>query len=372
VKVVYFGTYDTDKPRNRILIRALREVGVEVEECHLEIWQDVPDKSQLSRLEMLGRLWKLARAYPGLLRRYKRLGPHDAIVIGYLGHFDIVMFRLFLRRPGVPVIWDVFLSLYDTVVLDRRMLSPRNPVSWLVRAWERLACRSADRLVMDTSAHGALLTRLYGIPSTRISSVPVGAEPEHFPRLPDDGRRSARTRVLFYGQFIPLHGIGTIIEAVHLARSMNIDWHIIGKGQEESRIEAMLATRPVENLRWDKWVSYDSLIESIGQADICLGIFGGSGKAGRVIPNKAFQILSSGKPLVTRDSAAMRELVDDATPGVRLVAPEDPEALLQAVTELARSNERPPKELAETFSIEAIGHAFSEAISATRAEGRAG
>src|SRR6185437_8339843 len=48
-------------------------------------------------------------------------------------------------------------------------------------------------------------------------------------------------QVLFYGQFIPLHGIGTIIEAARLLRDAPIQWTLVGRGQEAPRIRAMLA-----------------------------------------------------------------------------------------------------------------------------------
>jgi len=59
MRVVYWGTYDTGKPRNRIMISGLRENGVEVIECHAEVWMGIEDKSQVSgwpkRLRLLSR-----------------------------------------------------------------------------------------------------------------------------------------------------------------------------------------------------------------------------------------------------------------------------------------------------------------------------
>jgi glycosyltransferase involved in cell wall biosynthesis len=109
---------------------------------------------------------------------------------------------------------------------------------------------------------------------------------------------------------------------------------LIGKGQEEARISAMLEREPVARLKWIPWVPYEELVGWIHRADVCLGIFGDSDKAARVIPNKVFQILSAGAPLITRDSPAIRELLDPDTPGVVLTPCADPQALLAAVREM--------------------------------------
>ncbi len=65
-----------------------------------------------------------------------------------------------------------------------------------------------------------------------------------------------------------------------------------------------------------------------------LGVFGTSAKTGRVIPNKAFQALACGTPLVTGDTPAARELLRDGESAL-LVPPGDPEALAAAVRRLA-------------------------------------
>ena len=53
-----------------------------------------------------------------------------------------------------------------------------------------------------------------------------------------------------------------------------------------------------------------------------------------MIPNKAFQALACGAPLITADTQAARELLTDGTSAL-LVPPGDPEALAGAVRRLA-------------------------------------
>jgi len=333
MRVVLWGTYDTGKPRIRILLRGLKENGVEVIECHKEVWGGVDDKSQVrgafNKVRLLVR-WILA--YPLLVFRYLRLPRHDVVLIGYMGQLDVLVLWPFAKLRGTPMVWDAFLSLYNTVVEDRRMVSATNPLAKILWAWEWVACRAADRVLLDTRTHADYFVDTFHVPKERSVSVFVGAEPEAFPE------KSARQTVteavpivLFYGQFIPLHGIETIVCAARAARDEPLDWVIIGSGQEAERVRALIDADPIPRLKWIPWVNYAELSDWISRANVCLGIFGDTDKAARVIPNKVFQILMSGKPLVTRDSPAMRELAEPGQPGIWLVPPADADALLRAV-----------------------------------------
>jgi glycosyltransferase involved in cell wall biosynthesis len=82
------------------------------------------------------------------------------------------------------------------------------------------------------------------------------------------------------------------------------------------------------------WVEYERLAAELGRAGCALGIFGTSAKAARVIPNKAFQALACGVPLVTADTQAARELLRDGEDAL-LVPPGDAAALAAAVRRLA-------------------------------------
>ena len=88
-------------------------------------------------------------------------------------------------------------------------------------------------------------------------------------------------------------------------------------------------------VRFESWLPYERLARRIGEADILLGIFGASPKAGRVIPNKVYQALACGRPLITRCSDAYpEELAGDPYSGICFVPPADGPALAAAAAAL--------------------------------------
>lgn len=373
LKAVFWGTYDLGKPRNRIILKGLKDHGVDVIECHASVWEAVEDKSVVkgvsSKIRLLAR-WLLT--YPGLIYRYSRLPAHDIVLVGYLGQLDVLVLWPFARLRGVPIIWDAFLSLYNTVVEDRRMMSPKNPFSRALWSWEWLACRVADRVTLDTQAHAGYFRRTFGLGPDRLASFFVGAEDNFRDQEPETPRNSERPfTVLFYGQFIPLHGIQTIVEAAHLTREDDVRWILVGSGQEEGRIREMLDEAPLPHLDWIPWVPYEELRNLIAQADVCLGIFGLSEKAANVIPNKAFQVLAAGARLITMDSPAIRELVNESTPGIHLVPPGNAEALAAKVRELRKEvmegavSPFPPTAIRDAVGIAAVTRTLKELLEST-------
>lgn len=338
MRLMFWGTYDKGKPRVRILMRGLQENSVSVSECHSEVWGNVEDKSQITGLvSRLIYFFRWIIKYPSLVWRFLRMPSYDAVIVPYMGQLDVLVLWPFAKARKIPIVWDAFISLYNTVVEDRKLISRWNPLAKLLFFWEWLACKAADIIILDTQAHADYFVKTFGVSNDKIHAVFVGAEPEIFsPHDSNLARESDNLTILFYGQFIPLHGIETIVRAATLSSGENTRWIIIGKGQEEKKINLMLKGKPLDNLTWLPWVKYDELIEWIQKSDICLGIFGDSDKASRVIPNKVFQIIMAGKPLITRDSPAIKELLNADMTGVCLIPPSDPYALIAAVEKLAQ------------------------------------
>lgn len=340
MRVIYWGTYDLARPRNKINIRGLRSQGVDVIECHQDAWEGTTDKSGISGIVAWLKVAKrFVAAYAVLVYRYLRQPRHELVVVGYLGLIDLFVIWPWAKLRGKPVVWDALMSLYNTLIIDRSMAPENSVPARLVFLAEWVACRLSDRILVTTEERRKDFCARYGIPDRKVIAVTVGAEAEHFPprQTPPPGNESNNElRILFYGNFTPLHGVATIVRAAKMAAGRPYSWTLIGKGRTADEVRALLSEAPQIKLDWLEWVEYEDLHRYIHQADIGLGIFGGSRKATETIPNKVYQVLATGTPLITRDSPAMRELIpENGSPGVYLVPPGDPAAILAALDEFA-------------------------------------
>jgi glycosyltransferase involved in cell wall biosynthesis len=316
VRVAYFGTYERRYPRNAQVISALRTAGVDVVERHEPVWEGEEQKWGVGPAV----LPRLARAELRLLRRGAL--DADAVLVGYPGHLDLHAARRAAR--GKPIIFNPLVSLSDTLVSDRGRFRSWSPAARFLTLVDRRAFRDADLVVADTRANADFFAELAGLPPDRVAVAFVGAEERLF--RPGWAPEQPFT-ALFVGKLIPLHGLETILAAARLAPELH--FRVIGSGQ----LEGLLETRP-PNVEWIRWVEYEGLPDELHRAGCALGVFGGSDKAKRVIPNKAFQALACGVPLVTADTPAARELLTDGSDAL-LVPPADPEALAAAIRRLA-------------------------------------
>src|SRR6266480_2937216 len=326
MRVLYFGTYEQAYPRNAQVISCLRRTGVEVVEHHIGVWDERRDQWRAG----LGTATRLAVAELQLLKRPP--GDFDVVLVGYPGHFDLPAARRAAR--GKPLVFNPLVSLADTFVSDRRRFRPGSAPARVLAAIDRYALRSADLVVADTDADARYLAELGGLSRDRLRVCFVGAEERVF--RPGWSPQKPFT-CLFVGKLIPLHGIETVLAAAREAPELA--FRIVGSGQ----LEHLLQDRPA-NVERVHWVDYERLPDELHRAGCALGIFGTSDKAGRVIPNKAFQAIACGTPLVTADTPAARELLVGGESAL-LVPPGNGQALAEKLRRLAAD-----PSLAETLS----------------------
>jgi glycosyltransferase involved in cell wall biosynthesis len=316
VRVIAFGTYQRDYPRNAQVRACLRNAGVAVDERHISVWDGRRDAWSAG----VGSFARLLAAEARLA--LKPIEGAGAVLVRYPGHADMAPARRAAR--GRPVVFDPLVSLFDTLVTDRRRFTARSWTGRALLAVDRRAFRGADLVVADTDAQATFYGDRFGVPPDRIAVCRVGAEERLFgPRaeVPDD------FHALFVGKLIPLHGVDTILAAARLVPE--IPFRIVGSGQ----LERELIGAPA-NVSRTPWVEYERLARELHAAGCALGIFGTSDKAQRVIPNKAYQALACAVPLITSDTPAARELLTSGHDAL-LVPPGDARALAEAVHRLA-------------------------------------
>jgi glycosyltransferase involved in cell wall biosynthesis len=318
LNLCYFGTYERAYPRNAQVISCLRAAGAHVREENVAVWDDPREGWSAGA----GRALQLLAAEARLFAR--RPGDFDALVVGYPGHLDLPAARRAAR--GRPVVFNPLVSLADTLVGDRGRFRSGSLAARALERIDRHAFGSADLVVADTETHAHFLGERFG--RTDIKTCFVGAEDRLF--QPGWGRREP-FRALFVGKLIPLQGVETILAAARAAP--DVPFRVVGSGQ----LAPLLADRP-SNVEHVPWIEYEQLPGEIRSAGCALGVFGTTAKAQRVIPNKAFQAIACGAPLITGDTPGARELLEDGTSAL-LVPPGDAEALADAVRRLATDGE---------------------------------
>ncbi len=330
MRLLFFGTYDAAAhPRVCILRDGLRERGATVQECNAPL-----GLSTATRVSMLRRpwtlpllAWRLLRCWSTLAlrsRRWRRPGSWpDAVVVGYLGHFDVLLARRLF--PHVPVVLDHLIGASDTAT-DRGVSGGFR--QRLLRRLDSAALGSADLVVVDTEEHRAALPAAH---RGRALVVPVGAPSSWYAgqrRAPGDS--GGPLRAVFFGLFTPLQGAPVIGAALAALADDPVEVTMVGSGQDLDETRSLAAGN--RRVHWKAWVEPDQLPALVAEHDVCLGIFGTGAKATRVVPNKVFQGAAAGCALVTSDTAPQRRVLGEAAV---LVPPGDPAALATALRALA-------------------------------------
>jgi len=333
-RVIVAGTFDRGFARNRRLIALLERAGHEVVMCQSDLFgstrYDIVDKGKLS---MLGRG---LGAYPRVVWRFLRTRRGDVVLTMYPGWFDTIVLAPLARMRRMPLIFDIYISLFDTIVSDRKIASERSVIGRLSRAVDWLSLRSAHRVIADTPEHAELYADLGGIARDRIGVVWVGADDDVFRPRPDIAPQP--NRVLFYGTYIKLHGIDVVVRAAKLLEAEGVEFRFIGTGQERATIDRLIEELQVSNIAMTERVPLEDLPAEIASSALCCGIFGASDKVRRVVPNKVFECVAVGRPVVTADTPAMRGVFTDNE--VALVPAGDPDALARTIRDLLADPER--------------------------------
>lgn len=336
-----FGTYARSHSASRALRMALAAAGFEVGECHVPLWEETRDKtaayfSPRSLAGLAARYTAAARELAGRWRR-ERLAEAGLVVCGFGGQLDVILARL-LGGRAVRLVFAPLVTISETLVDDRRVYGEGSWRARAVRVLDRLTLRLADLVLIDTDAHGRFLVAEFGVDPERVATLYLGAEPAFI--APAGAPRPAAQRVLFYGQYLPLHGVETIARAIGKLASADVEWVLVGTGAERERAERLiggLARR--EKVSLVDWVPYAELPRLIREATVCLGAFGTSRKARMVIPSKVYQAAAGARPVVTADTAAVREVFE---PGqtICLCPPGDADALAATVEGLLADRAR--------------------------------
>ena len=267
----------------------------------------------------------------------KNLTKTDLVWVPCFRHRDILSAKKWCEKKGIKLIIDPLISAWDKEVNEKdKKIS--NKKSNLLKTRESILFNKADIILADTKLHVNLFSNILNIKKSKIFILYVGAEDTLF--KPSSSKKITNKNnifeILFYGSFISLQGAETIIKAAILCSShTNIRWTLLGSGPDLDKCKKLADN--YSNIFFENKIEYTKLASRIQKADLLLGIFGKSNKAGNVIPNKVFQSLACGKTIITRSSDAYPKEIIKKNKGIFFVDPNNPRALYETALKIYKN-----------------------------------
>lgn len=326
MKICYFGTYDPSYQRNRLIKKGLERNGIKIVECVVpySIW-----------------FWVYIRLFFKWLSIKK---DFSAVIVGETGYILMPLSWLLSLMWGKKLFLDAFFSYYDALVFDRKTVKPGSFKALKLYWIDRIGCILAEYIILDTKEHIQYFKSEFKLNNKKFIVVPVGADDDVF--YPSAGPGIINFNLLFWGSFLPLHGTDIIVEAARLlAEYKDIRIKLIGGGQTHGETMAIAKKYNLSNIEFLDAVSEKVLSDEIRKSSACLGIFGKTPKASRVIPHKIYQAIASKKAVITLDTHALGEYFID---GENIILIKNSEAAELAESVLVLYHSRPKtKEIAE-------------------------
>lgn len=288
--ICYFGFYNPKYDRNKILIRGLKENGIAVIECQ-------------SSVRGIGKYVDVVKKHWSLRKKY------DVMIVGFPGYQAMMVAKLLCKTP---IVFDAFSSLYDSMVFDREMVRRKSIRGFYYWILDWLSCVLADKILLDTNEHIRYFVKTFCVPIEKFERVFVGADDLiYYPKTKSLNRPKDFT-VHFHGSFIPLQGIEYIIQAAKMVMGCHVSCNIVGYGQTLPAMKKLASDIGATNIHFIEIMNQEDFLNvSMNEADLCLGIFGNTAKAQRVIPNKIYQAFAAGCPVLTAESSAEKEALTD-------------------------------------------------------------
>jgi len=309
-QVLIWGRSDTGYSRNRMVRQLFGNLG----------WQITTFFPSVSQLGWVQAHWRA-------------LKKPNLVWVPCFRQKDMASAAVWARKWRIPLVFDPLISAYQKDVDEKKKFTSNG---WRGKWSKRRECRQfqqADIVVADTAAHADFYQNALGVTPTRLKVLYVGAEPDLFmyARAP---RPEPPYDILFFGSFLPLQGVDTIIEAAKLLKRHDARWTLLGHGDMHDRARALAAG--CAHIHFEPWIDYPSLPRRIARAHILLGVFGDTPKANMVIPNKVFQSMAVGRPLITRMADGYRNSGMDETEVIGWVPAADAHALAAKIDQWLR------------------------------------
>jgi glycosyltransferase involved in cell wall biosynthesis len=216
----------------------------------------------------------------------------------------------------------------------------------LVRAseWlERFLYRHADLVVVNSPGFS---DHVLARGAKRVEVVPNGADVSMFdPRSKgDDFRHKHGLEGKYVALYAGAHGmsndLGVILEAADLLNERNdIVLVLVGDGKEKPALESLAIEMELSNLKFIPPVPKNEMPETLAAADAFIAILKPIQLYATVYPNKVFDYMAAGRPVILAIDGVIRMVIETADAGIP-IPPGESKAVAEAILTLSEDPQK--------------------------------
>ena len=243
---------------------------------------------------------------------------------------------LLARLKGVPFLLEVR-DLWPAFAVAVGVLHNKTLIQlseWL----ERFLYKHADQVMVNSPG---FLAHVKARGAGEVALIPNGADPAMFD--PESDGAAFRQAQGLADEFVVLyagaHGLSNDLDVVLDAAALLKDQPglrivLLGDGKEKPRLQARAAEMGLDKVLFLPPLPKTKMAEALAAADACLAILKPIELYKTTYPNKVFDYMAAGRPVILAIDGVIREVVEEAEAGI-FVQPGDPEALAAAIQQLA-------------------------------------
>jgi glycosyltransferase involved in cell wall biosynthesis len=242
------------------------------------------------------------------------------------------------RLKGAPFLFEVR-DLWPAFAIQVGVL--RQPALIRASEWlERFLYQRAERVIVNSPG---FIQHVQSHGARRVELVPNGADLSMFDPQADgaDFRHKHGLEGKYVALYAGAHGmsndLGILLEAAALLKEQpEIAVVLLGDGKEKPALQAQAGKMGLKNVHFIPPVPKNEMGAALAASDACIAILKPIPLYGTVYPNKVFDYMAAGKPVILAIGGVIREVIEQAGAGIP-VTPGSPEEMAEAVLRLARA-----------------------------------
>jgi glycosyltransferase involved in cell wall biosynthesis len=252
----------------------------------------------------------------------------------------------FFRR--VPMVFEVR-DLWPEVPIQMGVIKNQIIIKFL-RFFEKITCRQAKHIIaLSPGMVESILTT--GISKDKVTMIPNYCNLDFFkpgkPKVNNLRKLVYNNHIIAYsGAISDANNLELIIDAAEKLQKVGspVIFVIAGDGKEKPKLEKFVETKKLKNIIFLGRISKHEVVNLYRRAIACIILFKNLPVLSTNSPNKFFDAISTGKPIITNMGGWIGEMVESNKIGFS-VENDNPQAIVKAVLQLINMDKKQLEEM---------------------------